>query len=274
MPPNKVIVVDSSESPLDLNLISDFNFKFDYLRTEIASAAAQRNLGINSLTKQNSYLIFLDDDTCPDPEYIDKLVSSMHFTNAIGMSGVTVDLNNNSPYRNTRGIGFTFRRLFLLDSPRDGSITKGGIGIPVRMGREQPIEVRWLIGCSIWNFEHISDIRFEDDFSGQSLGEDIIFSYLCSKRGKLFVDPRIKLKHIESSLGRPNYFTIQKMWITNRFRLFNKMDGRFKKYIYFNWANLGRLLSLMSRSLASPSESKEAIKGFFAGYRNIRSGQK
>lgn len=272
--PQKVIVVDSSEVPLDLTLLVDFNFGIELIKTSLASAAGQRNLGIDSLSDKNIFLMFLDDDTVPEPDYIENLSSTMRKTNAIGISGVTVGLNKKLQSRANSGISFAFRRLFFLESKTDGSITKGGIGIPVRMGVGEPVEVKWLIGCSIWNFETISDIRFEKDFIGQSLGEDVIFSYLCSKRGKLFVDPGIHLTHVESSIGRPDSFAHQEMWIVNRFRLFQKMDGRFWKYIYFNWTNLGRLFSLIAKFFVSPSKAFETIKGFTAGYFHLMYGKK
>jgi hypothetical protein len=142
------------------------------------------------------------------------------------------------------GIIGLFHRLFLLDSLVDGKLLKSGVNIPIRKFKDGVYESDWLIGCSLWNYEKVKGIRFEQDFYGSSLGEDVIFSVKAKRDGKLLVDSNVILEHLESEIQRPDKTEFWKMWVTNRFRLISNQPNPIISKAAFVWANLGQQLVL------------------------------
>jgi glycosyltransferase involved in cell wall biosynthesis len=209
--PSLVIVVDASEEDRKYPHTS---FKLIPIHSTNKSAAQQRNIGLDWLSKQAEYTdicLFIDDDVVLERSYIRRVSSLLLESQAIGVSGIAVG-KSESFTKNS----FFFNLLGITGSP--GSVTKAAINIPVR-NNEEPLEAEWLIGCSAWKYPVISDLRFQRDFEGQSIFEDVLFSIEASKRGELIVDSTIKFRHDLDESGRPdrrNYFA---QWISNRYRL-------------------------------------------------------
>lgn len=261
--PIEVIVVDSSEH-INKKIMNETRYKIKYIRSVVKSAAIQRNIGIENIDKNSELLIFLDDDVLPDSNYFEEISKCFVNPDIIGVSGLAI--NPKAPYSRTPPsglIGF-LHRIFLLDSRTDGEILKSGVNIPVR--KEHGVfVVEWLIGCSAWRYSRLGETRFESDFLGQSLGEDVIFSYRMSHKGKLLVNAGIKLQHLESSISRPDSFEFWKMWMLNRYRLINTMGlARFNRIFYW-WSSLGQLIILIYSSIMRRQSSIKAPWGLIRG---------
>jgi len=97
-------------------------------------------------------------------------------------------------------------------------LSRAAINTPVRC-TEGIIEVEWLIGCSVWRFSQVNDLRFEEDFSGQSIFEDVIFSTRAAKKGILLVNSHVKFDHLLAIESRPNSLEHYRSWVVNRYRL-------------------------------------------------------
>ena len=230
-----VIVVDSSDEKFEI--FRTYPFTLDYRLTLDRSAARQRNLGMEILCKeylfQGKLLAFLDDDVRVPTNYFSR--AEYYFggdKNIIGISGVTQP--NNVPERFRM-----FRKLFgFLSIP--GSISKGGINNPIsNRSHSQILESEWLIGCAIWNYELIKHARFEADFDGSSIFEDVIFSYQASRKGKLFVIPSLQIEHFLAQDGRQSRYSQNLQWVLHRYRLFEKFPNDF--HVRHFWlANLGK----------------------------------
>lgn len=209
--PSKVIVVDASDIVSSLN---HYPFPTMVIRSEIRSAAQQRNTGICEILASEDFFdlcFFLDDDVVLPKNYFEKLAQSILKYDAIGVSGVAIG-NDESFIKNLR-----VTRIFGLSGP-PGTLTRAAINVPVR-GTKNPIEVDWLIGCSCWRINSLSDLRFQKDFLGQSIFEDVIFSVEASKLGKLMVIPEVSLKHLLDKAERPNSRALFRDWVHNRYRL-------------------------------------------------------
>lgn len=241
-----VIVVDSSDTPLLASEFDKFDFEVNYLSTKIKSAAIQRNLGMELLSDQNiepQFLVFLDDDIRIGKDYLSNLSKSAELENVAGCSGLA--LNPGKELRQLpRGLSGLFHRIFLLDSFVDGKLLKSGVNIPIRKHKEGVYESDWLIGCSLWNYGKVKAIRFEQDFYGSSLGEDVIFSVKAKSAGKLLVDSNVILEHLESEIQRPDKSEFWKMWVANRYRLISSQPSSILAKFAFVWANLGQQLVL------------------------------
>jgi glycosyltransferase involved in cell wall biosynthesis len=260
--PNQIIIVDSSDSDQRANEVSS-DTRIVYQKTEIKSAAVQRNIGIELVSEPTKYLAFLDDDVQIDSNYFAKLIDTLNSTGAIGVSGLAV----NPKVKNTSNFLIqSFSRFFLNDSKKSGIILRSAINIPVKDRSDRPIKAQWLIGCSIWNYNRVKLLRFEKDFFGQSLGEDVIFSLKASEFGSLFVDTSVKICHLETEIMRPNSEEFTYMWVTNRLRIVQASKNPKLNLLPYHWANLGKFLQIL---FVTNHGKRSKIKGFLRGYKQI-----
>ena len=260
---DEMIIVDSSDSGLlSQNLTSIPRVK--YVITEIRSAAVQRNIGLNHLGN-SKFVFFLDDDVVPNIDYFEKCISVLNSSNVVGVSGVALNPNSKVLRSYPSGLIGAYHRLFLLDSIRDGVLLRSGVNIPVRNYSRNIYDVEWLIGCSGWVTEKIGDTRFESDFFGQSLSEDVIFSVRMSKKGRIVTDPSIVLSHNESEIARPSKAEFWQMWMVNRFRLIQVANFGLSGTLSYWWANLGQFGILCYSKVSQNGYVKGSIKGLFSG---------
>jgi GT2 family glycosyltransferase len=263
--PDQIIVIDSSDFNHKTNDIP-IDKRIHFHTTHIASAAIQRNIGIELLSFATKYLAFLDDDVIIPSNYFSKLIDTLNTTGAIGVSGLAVNPHKINTTRNNGVLWDYFSRFFLNNSKKNGVILRSGVNIPVRISLPNPIKTQWLIGCSLWNYNKIQLVRFEKDFYGQSLGEDVIFSLKASQHGSLYVDTSVEIRHLESKIMRPNPEEFIFMWVTNRLRIVKSGKNSMLNLIPYHWANLGKFLQIL---FTKRHDKKREIKGFLRGYKNI-----
>jgi glycosyltransferase involved in cell wall biosynthesis len=248
--PTEVIVVDSSSRVQNLNEDIKQQLTIRYVHVNIQSAAEQRNIGIMNVDPKNNYIAFLDDDVMIDSDYFEKLITFLDHENYIGVSGVVSRVELEKSNFSKLKIERIYKRLFLLDSKYEGKLLKSGINTPIFGRFNEPKEVEWLMGCSLWRSEIINKISFERDLRNQSLGEDVIFSHKARAYGKLAVVPTVRLNHSVSQIGRANEVEFWTMWVQNRYRLIQIMNGGQSKLAPYFWANLGQVILEVAKSLS------------------------
>lgn len=267
---NQIIVVDSSDKLLRL---SQENRAIPpvttFVYTEIRSAAIQRNIGIEHVSHNCEYLFFLDDDVLPQPDYFEKMASSLSKNDVIGVSGLAINPKATGARLKPSGLVGIIQRMFLLDSKHDGKLLMSGVNIPLRHGTKLPQEVDWLIGCAGWQFSEIKDLRFENDFYGQSLAEDVIFSAQAKKRGKLITDPSVVLSHDESEIGRASNQDHWEMWMINRWRLIKVQHFGLPGIAAFWWSSLGQLAIFLLSKLIKGDNYLASARGILYGARIV-----
>ena len=264
--PVEIIIVDSSEIKISSYETIDKSIK--YLHTTEKSAAKQRNIGMRSVKEDVQVLFFLDDDTNPNSTYFEDMLDTLLSLNAIGVSGLAINPGKNERIKPSGLIGF-LKKISFLDSNIDGKMLISGIGIPVRKGNNSIIEVEWLIGCSCWDFQKIKKLKFEEDFIGYSLGEDVIFSVQAGKLGKLFVNSNIILNHLELPQTYLNIIKHNYMWVYYRFRLSKYISNKTIFYLGFYLSILSKLLFLLINMPRRPIISIKQISGLILGLINI-----
>jgi glycosyltransferase involved in cell wall biosynthesis len=263
----EVLIIDSSDIPYRVDSSKRWKFDLSIHHVAIKSAAIQRNIGIQKISKDCEYLCFLDDDVQPNPEYIFRLIEGLEKTQGIGISGIALNpLKRDLLRTKPSGLYGLLQRFFGLDSLQEGALLKSAVNIPIRRYDGEIQKVEWLIGCSVWKFNAISDLRFEPDFMGQSLGEDVIFSYRASLRGQLFVDPRTHLNHSESEIGRPKGLEFWSMWVVNRMRLVQLFEKSLFKSLCYHFANVGQFLALVYSGVFVRKETAFEALGIPLGY--------
>lgn len=267
---DQIIVVDSSDEYVPLPKWTHSGIKLSHIHTQIRSAAEQRNIGKRMIDNDLEFLAFLDDDVLVEHDYVSRLVENLVLCDAVGVSGVA--LNEQLSQRRMKPSGFLglARRIFLLDSNRDGVLLRSGVNIPVRSNLDENIQVDWLIGCSMWRSGLISELEFESDFQGQSLGEDVIFSVRARKNGKLITNPSIVINHYESPIDRPEKLVHFQAWVENRRRLINVMGGGIARRAAFQFANLGQAMIFTFLGLTRDKKNyRIALKILVTSIRNI-----
>jgi len=214
------LIIDASENAYILNP-NERNTKV--IASSIRSAAIQRNIGIEYLAKMNldlDYLAFLDDDVRVSTDYFQKIHETFKgFPQAVGVSGIAISSSE-------RGIRQNRFWSFLGLTGEEGILTSAAINIPVRKATSQ-VEVDWLIGCSVWKWEIARRLKFQKDFLGQSVFEDVLFSVEAADFGTLIVNPNIVIEHLLAGEERPNSLNHYRSWVINRYRLNQVAPERF-----------------------------------------------
>lgn len=215
--PLLVVIVDSSDLSQRVQINSSI-LQISQLFTEQKSAAKQRNIGIDYVLSRQEianigFLSFLDDDVLVPEDYFTK-VSNFFLThqNAVGLSGITLPNSDQTKFRNwmTDYLGLT---------GQPGTLTKSAINISP-IGLRSISEVDWLIGCSNWRIYVLSKLKFENDFEGSSIFEDVIFSVRAREYGELWCDPCLVFFHELTVLNRSDVNSQFFNWVINRDRLF------------------------------------------------------
>lgn len=267
--PAEIIIVDSSE--IKQSSYEIINKSIKYLHTTEKSAAKQRNIGMITVSEDVQVLFFLDDDTNPNSTYFENMLGTLISLNAIGVSGLAINTEKAQRVKPHGFIGF-MKKVFFLDSNIDGKLLISGVGIPVRKRNAGIIEVDWLIGCSCWDFQKIRKLKFEEDFIGYSLGEDVIFSVKASKLGKLFVNSSIILNHLELPQTDLDIVKYNYMWVYYRFRLSKYIKNKIVFYLAFHLSILSKILVSLIIMPRSPIISIKQISGLTLGLINIFRG--
>jgi len=264
--PDEIIIVDSSE--ISQSSYEIINKSIKYLHTTEKSAARQRNIGIISVKQDIQVLFFLDDDTNPNSTYFEDMLGTLISLQAVGVSGLAINTEKIERIK-PRGILGFIKKISFLDSNIDGKLLISGVGIPVRKRNVGIIEVDWLIGCSCWDFGKIKDLKFEEDFMGYSLGEDVIFSVKARKLGKLFVNSNIFLNHLELPQTDLNIIKHNYMWVYYRFRLSKYTSNKIIFYLAFYLSVLSKLIFSLINMPRRPIMSMKQISGLTLGIINI-----
>jgi glycosyltransferase involved in cell wall biosynthesis len=260
----QLIIIDSSGSPCALESANDFPFDFVYEHSKISSAAYQRNLGLNLVQDLPDYVAFLDDDVVPNDLYFINLINALESEGAIGVSGVAIDPALALTGHKRSYFLRHYKRMFGLAGKIEGRVLPSAVAIPVIENESALVSAKWLIACSVWRYKAVSDLRFEN-FVGQSLSEDVIFSMKASQRGLLLVNPGVILHHSQELSGRPNLYNFWKMWVTNRRKLVIIFRGQGMSFVSFYWANFGQLIILFLKFLKGDTESGKGALGIIIG---------
>lgn len=262
----EIFIIDSSDTASKLSLRKFHEFrKFRYLHTEVQSSAVQRNMGIELVSKDCKVLFFLDDDVIPSKDYLERLIECFKDPKIVGVSGIALESPETEGPKHCAFIS-SYKRVFGLESNRQGSVLKSGISIPVKMNSMGAHETEWLIGCAAWRCSAVGRVRFEWDFKGYSLGEDVLFSIKMSRRGRLVTLPSVILLHPKSSNGRPSQEHFWKYWMIYRWRVCKAQNLNFiSRAFYYWWATLGQVGILIFLKVRNGKSTKGSLIGLFRG---------
>lgn len=257
--PDITLIVDSSDKALQLDP-GDFDLNVKVLRSNRRSAAHQRNLGIEQVIREYpdlDYISFLDDDVEIPVDYLEKTINHLKAnTEVVGVSGIARAASH-------RGISTGYLSGKYLSNHAPGTISRSAINVSPS-GLTEISEVEWLIGCSCWKRLVFYYTVFEDDFEGQSLFEDVIFSYKANRIGKLVVDPSVIIGHHLNDEGRPNLRMHYQSWVVNRARIFDYSDTDFSRIQFFSTL-LFIIFKNLPFALLRINRAREKVFGILSG---------
>lgn len=260
LPPVRVVIVDSSDVPLDAEgraSCSDTGLDVCWVSSSVRSSATQRNIALDILcqsTDPPEFVAILDDDTRPAPAYLAQLVARLRLSGAAGAAGTT----GWAPPPQTAAS--VYRRIFRLESRKQGCVLRSGIAIAVDGAREQVVPVAWLIGCSMWRFNVLRRYRYDDRLVGAALAEDVQLSARIGREHELLVDTAIQLEHEGADEGRPGARLWAHRSVRNRAVVVGTLDLGRGKWVVYWWSVLGQLAPLVARYAASRRSRRARIQ--------------
>jgi glycosyltransferase involved in cell wall biosynthesis len=253
--PFEIIIVDQSDAKIDCtsvqNLADTQNIKLKVIyNPQIKGLTQARNVGLDDM--KGDIVLFLDDDLTLDQDYIKNVLTTFSepdYEEVAGVGGIV-----ESPQKNR---GFGFNRCFKLGSFSD---TREKI-------KDKPpgiYESRCLSGGSMsLRREDIKDLRFDENMTGYSHGEDIVFCYRLSQRKKLVINSRAVCLHKASPVGRHKGKRISNEILFHYYFFRKNLPFTLSNLITYLWFNLGMLIRPIIRL------ELKIYKDIFKGYAKI-----
>lgn len=262
---DEIIIVDSSDK-LNSEVLNSQDKKINYTKTQIKSAAVQRNIGLDLVSTKSTHVAFIDDDTWPEKDYFLKLEKTMNKFNAVGVSGITNDLyaklKNGDGYRKREFL----KKLFFLASSHECVLLRSGVNTPVNKLKNTEIRSQWLIGCSLWNRRLIRNVRFDSSLLTHSVGEDVIFSIQASANGPLYVNKDVVLQH-NSSTQYVKSLSIFEQWTINRQKIISLLGNSFINKLCYITANSGAVFWFILHNAKNPKNIRGSIQVYFKSWK-------
>ena len=254
--PYEVIIIDQSNSKIDYASMCSFanakniNFKVIY-DPKIKGLTQARNIGLDNM--KGDIVLFLDDDVILDKDYIEQISATYNYNSldeVLGVGGVIRNSNNNH-----RVIGFED----IFNKGKLNHTRKGYSDINIDLSH-----TRYLYGCNMsFDIRKIADLKFDENYTGYSHGEDVDFCYQASKKGRLILNKKAKVLHKESQVGRVGPQRISNEIYFYWYFLCKNIGFRFTTLVCYLWLNLG----LVSRPIMK--FRFEMYGGILDGYRRI-----
>ncbi|MGW1809119.1 glycosyltransferase family 2 protein [Streptomyces sp. NPDC002078] len=265
--PARVIVVDSSEGESAVETresLTALSIPSDYVHTPIASAPAQRNIGVDVLRRgrEPTYIAFIDDDVRPAPDYLSRLAGVLESDTVAaiaGASGVS-DWKRDEATQRRR----VFLRLFQLDGDTAGRLLPSGANIPVPSDTSGPMLVDWLFGCALWRTSVFDHHRFRNDMPGGALYDDVEFSARVGRSHGLVVDPQARLVHLLADEGRADMRLHYHRWMRNRHAVVQAVFGTRRASAAYWWSSIGAAM-MVGRHVVGSADYRQRFAGLLSG---------
>jgi len=266
--PEELLIVDQStddESSQRVHRLMDRyapgSMQLKYVHdSRLSGGAAARNRAMAMATSE--VWLFLDDDVCLEPNFVEELLAAYHsYPQAVGVSGIVTN------YPRPAVAFQLWNRIFVCGPFRDDRQ-------PVYWNAEQlrsspPVRVSRL-GAGLMSFraDAVRDIRFDENLSGVSDGEDVDF---CSRIGGrlLIIVPQARLVHKLSPAGRSRQHWLNRHARSNHFLYRKNWSSKAINRASFAWLNAGYFLVAGFASLraASLTPWRDLMDGIRQGHR-------
>jgi len=199
--PDEVVIVDSSARPFALADLEPVPIVLRYLRTRVASATRQRNLGLEAVGPDAALVGFLDDDVVLGPGAVGAMLRFWNGADAqVGGAAFNQDNHPRPDWPFLKGSPLA--ESLGLYGRRAGAVAASGF--QTMIGRvAKTMWTDWLPStASVWRREVFRDHRFDEWFDGYSYLEDLDFSYRVGQARRLAVVADAHYRHLAAPGGR------------------------------------------------------------------------
>lgn len=216
--PVEVVIVDQTINKFGETMTGFRYVARYYHQPEIGSLCEAKNFGL--MRAKAAFICFLDDDSRPAPDFLEKLLSGMIEVNAMGMCGFVT----NYEYQSTlmRIVYPIFHRGYFKGN------RMGVFGITAVDKLSKHIQTHQITGgCSIWRREVFDEVSFdlENKFH---LFEDIDFSFRVNQvfPGRLFINTQARIEDLYKQVGERDFHGRMKMRMLETRKVFKKYKKR------------------------------------------------
>ncbi|MEY4560662.1 MAG: hypothetical protein RL460_640 [Actinomycetota bacterium] len=212
---SKILVVDSSDSPLEHDLefkkFSDLIEDFTIITSD-AGLTLQRNIALTWGSQAGLEIIhFFDDDVTFDSNYLGEVEKFLETNTDYVGAGGRVRSPGLTPVSGLQ----VFQRL----RGRPGTVNRAGDNRPVKPTATD-CDVDWLPGCAMsFRLGSAANVRFDESRTGYGLGEDVDFSLRVKNFGKLKHLSSVSVIHHLSPVNRYKVNQIARDSVEHRFKL-------------------------------------------------------
>jgi GT2 family glycosyltransferase len=252
-PDEKVIVDASDTDKAYLKIKEEFHqdSRLKYIHSTGSSGlSADRNRGIRN--SSGDIILFLDDDTMLDKDFIKKIVEVFEEDSEKKIGGVTgniVDIDRpNTFWKKLRAnLHLLITRIFLLPTTGDGRFRSSGC--PSFLSSSDEItNVEFLSGCCMaYRKEVFKDVKFDEDFPELYTDDDDVPCRVSRKYRNVYT-PYAKLIHTQSLVGsasarRARPYLRAKKTVESRYYLLKKnFPPTARHTVAFWWSVIGMLV--------------------------------
>ena len=255
--PAELIVVDASADDETRKVVEAFGAqtgvacRVQWLRAEVAGAAAQRNQGLAVATQP--VIWFFDDDILFEPQCVSRLWAALHSTDNVGGANAMI---TNQCYQSP---GRASRIMFRLMGGKSSSFAGRLLGPAVNLLPEdradlpEIVPVEWLnTTCTMYRCEALPDPPFPPHFTGYSLMEDVTLSAIVGRKWQLINARTARIYH-DSQPGthKSDPVELAAMELVNRHYVMTRVLGRTGLLDYlrlFLWETFQLVVSLVQSS--------------------------
>jgi len=251
---------DTLQMVRDYPGIEDLAVRFQYFHVSeaVKGLTRQRNFGVRMVAAD--LVAFFDDDIVLMPGCLREM-ERVHRSFDNEVAGVCAyiqvepqSLNDMIRY-NHRYYGVL--RLLGITSSRPGTYERSGFNNPWTLLSETNalIEGEWLPGgAMMWKTAVVREVRFDENFYGYGLAEDLDFSLRARVKGKLFLVGAARVQHLHESSGRPDPYDLGYMQMRNLYRIHQRAlaDRKWTDVAWFIYAWTFESLVLLARYMFSP----------------------
>jgi len=250
--PEQVVVIASGQNVA--HILDEFSksLEITYLHTEVTGQIAQKRLGVELVSKEVEWCLFLDDDLILGESAIDLALSVARSYKKRDIIGIGLSLPPSSRSLNAPKLNKKLLKLLKLSSSQPGRVLESGHATSY-LQETSVTETQWLNGASMWKLEHAKNYGIDLPSTPYAACEDLIFSYPLSKQGTLIYVPESKLRFQESQLSDFDSFEVLRAASYWRYYFISKNQG-----LSFRWFFLSQII----RSLYAIKKAKVKRLGF------------
>lgn len=256
--PAQIVIVSSGKDISYVIQRFEEELKLDHYHIDGYGQIRQKMFGVQKLSKDTDWVLFLDDDLIlrkNSLEQLKKSIVELEKGETYPVIGIGIGIPSTSHLKKASFEKF-IARLFLLDSDRAGAVLKSGHPVEY-LKSEHLVKTDWLNGVSAWRLDACLSYNFDFLDARYSAFEDVIFSYKQRFRGNLVFDPRIVIDMQDSQLtdfSRGDVFQAASYW-----RLKFVLDNEEISKPFFLWSQVGRSFYFIWKGSRSPRAISKRI---------------